>query len=61
MMLPISRLGAGRDSGPEGFTTSGSFFASGVSFFGFGSGRGEGGAGAIEDDSFNQETSKDRG
>ena len=61
MMLRISRLGAGRDSGPEGFTTGGSFFAFGVSFFGFGSGGGKGGAGAIEDDSFNQQTSKDTG
>lgn len=47
MMFPISRLGVGRDSGPEGFTTGGSFLGFGVSFFGFGSGGGRGEAGAI--------------
>lgn len=61
MMLRISRLGAGRDSGPECFTTGGSFLAFGVCIFGFGSGGGKGGAGAIEDNSFNQETSNSIG
>lgn len=59
MMLRISRLGAGRDSGPEGFTTGGSFLTFGVCFFGFGSGGGKGEAGAIGDDSCNEQTSKD--
>lgn len=47
MMFPISRLGSGRDSRPEGFTTGGCFFGFGVSFFGFGSGGGRGEAGTI--------------
>lgn len=47
MMFLISRLGAGSFSGPEGFTTGGSFFGFGVSFFGFGSGGGRGEAGAV--------------
>lgn len=47
MMFPISRLGSGRDSMPEGFTTGGCFFGFGVSFFGFGSGGGRGEAGTV--------------
>lgn len=47
MMFLISRLGSGRDSGPEGFTTGGCFFGFGVSFIGFGSGGGTGEAGTI--------------
>lgn len=61
MMFRISRLGAGRDSGPEGFTTGGSFFAFGLCFFVFGAGGGKGAAGAVGDDNFNQQTSKDTG
>lgn len=47
MMFPISWLGAGRESGPEGFTTGGPLFTFGVSFFGFGSGGGRVEAGAV--------------
>lgn len=61
MMLRISRLGSGRDAGPEGFTTGGSFFGFGVCFFGFGSGGGKGGAGAIGSNSFKHQANKSTG
>lgn len=61
MMLRISRLGSGRDAGPEGFTTGGSFFALGVCCFGFGSGGGKGGAGAIGSNSFKHQANKSTG
>lgn len=61
MMLRISRLGSGRDSGAEGFTTGGSFLAFGVCFFGFGSGGGKGAAGAVGGESFNRQANKSTG